>query len=782
MDGRAIAPCDRMLEFAMKKAQGKARVTRGNGKPPDGNSKKVPRGGAASGPRTRSNDAIRRTSATVTSKQDDLARETEDPTGQFLTTNQGLRVNDDQNSLKGGERGPTLLEDFHFREKIMHFDHERIPERIVHARGAGAHGFFQVYEPMTQYTKAHFLSDPSLRTPVFVRFSTVAGSRGSTDLARDVRGFATKFYTEEGVYDLVGNNIPVFFIQDALKFPDVVHAVKPEPHHEMPQAASAHDTFWDFISLMPESMHMIMWVMSDRAIPRSFRMMEGFGVHTFRLVNDKGRTRLVKFHWKPILGVHSVAWDEAQKISGKDPDFHRRDLWEAIENGDFPQWEFGVQIVEEKDELAFGFDMLDPTKLLPEELVPVRRIGRLTLDRNPDNFFAETEQIAFNPGNIVPGIDFSDDPLLQGRLFSYLDTQLLRLGGPNFHEIPINRPIAPVHNLQRDGHMRQMINRGRVSYEPNSLAGNCPFQAGIAQGGFTTRSEVMQGATVRARSRSFFDHFSQAQLFWNSQSDPEKDHLVNALRFELGKVGVTAIRERMVYLLAHVDRDLAERVGGGLGIGIPTRIEGPLNLSIPADANPRDHQPERVKGDVGSSNALSMADTVKNTIRTRKVAILVAEGSDGAAVGAMKKALEAEGAVVKLVAPHLGQLKLGREQVAVDESFLTASSVLYDAVYVPGGESGVGLLKLLPDAGEFVAEAEKHCKAIAGTGAGADFVRHAIASRKPLEMPARVNRVENRHGIILGPDGRDREVAAEFIAAIAKHRDWSREEKHVLMV
>ena len=406
-----------------------------------------------------------------------LKKDTENGTDRFLTTDQGLRINDDQNSLKAGERGPSLLEDFILREKITHFDHERIPERVVHARGAAAHGYFQVYKSLAPLTKAKFLQDPSIKTPVFVRFSTVAGSRGSSDLARDVRGFAVKFYTEEGIFDLVGNNIPVFFIQDAVKFPDLVHAVKPEPHNEIPQAASAHDTFWDFISLMPESMHMIMWVMSDRAIPRSLRMMEGFGVHTFRFVNDKGKACFVKFHWKPLLGVHSVVWDEAQKISGKDPDFHRRDLWEAIDNGDYPEWEFGVQIVEEEDEHKFDFDLLDATKIIPEELVPVKRIGKLTLNRNPDNFFAETEQVAFHPGHIVPGIDFTNDPLLQGRLFSYTDTQLLRLGGPNFHEIPINRPVAELHNNQRDGHMRQTINHGRTSYQPNSIGAGCPMQA-----------------------------------------------------------------------------------------------------------------------------------------------------------------------------------------------------------------------------------------------------------------------------------------------------------------
>src|SRR6187455_59570 len=396
-------------------------------------------------------------------KLTDLQQNKEDSTGQFLTTNQGVRVNDDQNSLKAGERGPSLLEDFILREKITHFDHERIPERVVHARGSAAHGIFRLHEDMSRYTSAGFLCDTNRETPVFVRFSTVAGSRGSSDLARDVRGFAVKFYTDAGNFDLVGNNIPVFFIQDAVKFPDLVHAVKPEPHNEMPQAASAHDTFWDFISLMPESMHMIMWVMSDRAIPRSYRMMEGFGVHTFRFINEAGESHFVKFHWKPLLGVHSVAWDEAQKISGKDPDFHRRDLWEAIENGIFPEWELGVQIVEEKDEHNFAFDLLDPTKIIPEELVPVRRIGRLTLNRNPDNFFAETEQVAFHVGHVVPGIDFTNDPLMQGRLFSYLDTQLKRLGGANFHEIPINRSIAEVHNNQRDGFMRQTINKSRAS-------------------------------------------------------------------------------------------------------------------------------------------------------------------------------------------------------------------------------------------------------------------------------------------------------------------------------
>src|SRR4026209_2557548 len=549
-------------------------------------------------------------------KLDDLSKNIEDSGGEFLTTNQGVRVNDNQNSLKAGDRGPTLLEDFILREKITHFDHERIPERVVHARGSAAHGYFQVYESMAQYTKANFLQDPSAQTPVFVRFSTVVGSRGSTDLARDVRGFAVKFYTEEGNFDLVGNNMPVFFIQDAIKFPDLVHAVKPEPHNEMPQAASAHDTFWDFISLMPESMHMIMWVMSDRAIPRSFRMMEGFGVHTFRFVNERGKARFVKFHWKPLLGVHSVVWDEAQKISGKDPDFHRRDLWEAIENGDFPEWEFGVQIVEEKDEHKFAFDLLDHTKIIPEEIVPVRRIGKLTLNRNPDNFFAETEQVAFHVGNIVPGVDFTNDPLMQGRLFSYLDTQLIRLGGPNFHEIPINRPVAPLHNNQRDGFMRQTVNRGQTSYDPNTLRGGCPFQAGMDMSGFASYAEKIDAQKVRQRSESLFDHFSQASLFYRSQSAAEQNHIVRALRFELGKVETPPIRERMLGLLAQVDTDLANRVAAGLGLSVPKKLDKPMNMSVPADSDPRKFQPKKVTEELEPSPALRMVDNPNFRLKT----------------------------------------------------------------------------------------------------------------------------------------------------------------------
>ncbi len=715
-----------------------------------------------------------------------LERDGEDADGQMLTTNQGLRINDDQNSLKAGDRGPSLLEDFHLREKITHFDHERIPERVVHARGSAAHGVFQVYESMAPYSKAKFLHNPAVKTPVFVRFSTVVGSRGSADLARDVRGFAVKFYTEEGNFDLVGNNMPVFFIQDGVKFPDLVHAVKPEPHHEMPQAASAHDTFWDFISLMPESLHMIMWVMSDRAIPRSFRMMEGFGVHTFRFVNEKGKSRFVKFHWKPLLGVHSVVWDEAQKISGLDPDFHRRDLWESIEQGNYPEWEFGVQMIEEKDEDRFDFDLLDPTKLIPEEVVPVKRIGKLTLNRNPDNFFAETEQVAFHPGHIVSGIDFSNDPLLQGRLFSYTDTQLIRLGGPNFHEIPINRPIAPVHNNQRDGHMRHTINHGRASYHPNSLGGGCPMQAGQDMRGFISYAERIAAGKVRARSEKFFDHISQAALFWNSQSHPEKGHIVQALRFELGKVEVPAIRSRMVGLLAQVDKTLAGLVAQGLGIPVPTKIEGPLNLSVPAGQDPKWFQPKPRTPSLERSAALSMSATVKDTIKTRKVAILAADGVDSAALERMKKALLAEGAQVKVVAPRLGVLRGAAKggEISIDFSFLTAGSVLFDAVYIPGGEQSIEVLKGDAKALMFVKEAYLHCKAIAATDAGIDLLlaahpaqdKTALSHMKGTQPDERtLLRVDE--GIIASRSDKNGRVAAQFIHAIAQHRHWVREMK-----
>jgi catalase len=699
--------------------------------------------------------------------------------GQYLTTNQGLRINNDQDSLKAGERGPSLLEDFHLREKITHFDHERIPERVVHARGSAAHGYFQVYKSLAPLTKAVFLQDPSIKTPVFVRFSTVVGSRGSSDLARDARGFAVKFYTQEGNYDLVGNNIPVFFIQDALKFPDLVHAVKPEPHHEMPQAAAAHDTFWDFISLMPESMHMIMWVMSDRALPRSYRMMEGFGVHTFRLINAKGQARFVKFHWKPLLGLLSVVWDEAQKISGKDPDFHRRDLWDAIEHGAYPEWEFGIQIVEEKDEQKFGFDLLDPTKLIPEEVVPVQRVGKMTLNRNPDNFFSETEQVAFHPGHLVSGIDFSNDPLLQGRLFSYTDTQLIRLGGPNFHEIPINRPVAQVHNNQRDGHMRQAINAGQTNYQPNSLAGGCPMQAKADLGGFVSYAEKMGGEKVRQRSRSFFDHFSQASLFWHSQSEPEQAHIVKAFRFELGKLEVPAIRERMIGMLTQVDPTLAKRVAQGLGLNVPTKPPMPVNQSVPANGNPADYQPTPNKISASRSPALSMTNSVKGGITTRKVAILAGDGVNDADLNGMKKALIEAGAQAKIVAPRLGILTSAKgAQLHIDFSFLTSSSVLFDAVYIPGGDKSIQALQQEDDAVEFVKEAYKHCKTLAATGAGGRFVRMACLGQDTADVSEQEgNQKTEDEGLIIGKEHDIRSVASQFINAMARHRHWARELK-----
>ena len=472
-------------------------------------------------------------------KLDQLEAFRSDATGEALRTNQGVKIADNQNTLKAGGRGPSLLEDFIMREKITHFDHERIPERIVHARGAAARGVFVSYADHSWLTKASFLAAEGKETPVFVRFSTVQGSRGSADTVRDVRGFATKFYTDEGNFDLVGNNMPVFFIQDAIKFPDFVHAVKPEPHNEIPQAQSAHDTFWDFVSLTPESAHMVLWTMSDRALPRSYRAMEGFGVHTFRLINAEGVSRFVKFHWKPVAGAFSLVWDETLKIAGKDPDFNRRDMWESIEMGDYFEWELGVQVVEEADEHKFDFDLLDPTKIIPEELVPVQKLGKMTLNRNPDNFFAETEQAAFHIGHIVPGIDFTNDPLLQGRLFSYTDTQLLRLGGPNFHEIPINRPLCPFHNNQRDAFHRQTIHKGRANYEPNSIDNGWPKETPPAAqgGGFESYPERVEGHKIRNRSESFGDHFSQATLFWNSMSEPEKEHIIGAYTFELGKVG-----------------------------------------------------------------------------------------------------------------------------------------------------------------------------------------------------------------------------------------------------
>ena len=699
------------------------------------------------------------------SKIDDLSINTENGAGQLLTTNQGLKINDNNNSLKAGERGATLLEDFVLREKITHFDHERIPERIVHARGSGAHGVFKLYESQDKYTKAAFLNDTTVETPVFVRFSTVAGSRGSSDLARDVRGFAVKFYTSEGNYDLVGNNMPVFFIQDAMKFPDLIHAVKPEPHNEMPQAASAHDTFWDFISLMPESMHMIMWAMSDRALPRSFRMMEGFGVHTFRLINSKNESVFVKFHWKPLLGVHSIAWDEAQNISGKDSDFHRRDLWESIEAGNFPEWELGLQIIPEADEFNYSFDLLDPTKLIPEELIPVIRVGKMTLNRNPDNFFAETEQVAFHPGHIVPGIDFSNDPLLQGRLFSYTDTQLSRLGSPNFHELPINRCLSPMHNNQRDGHMRHTINAAETSYHPNSISGGSPMQAKAEEGGFVSHTERIDAVKVRNRSKSFFDHFSQATLFFNSQSKPEQQHIIDALIFELGKVEKVHIKERMLGLLTQVDKNLAAKVASELGLPVPEAPKKPMNHGVSADANGKDTEPTHVKPIADKSAALSMEGTIKNTIKTRKVAFIIANGVKDESLNKMKKALMGKGATVKLISLKQGTITTeDGKQIPVDGSFLTDASVLYDAIYVPDGKKSIAALITEPNAIYFVNEAYKHCKAIA---TGADGV--ALLKETFVKQMESKNLNMEEDGVIT--DGN----IDKFIGCIAKHRFWNRE-------
>lgn len=707
-----------------------------------------------------------KSSSNKSQKTVDLQADTEEADNALLTNNQGVSINDDHQSLKAGERGPTLLEDFLLREKITHFDHERIPERVVHARGSGAHGYFELDKSLTKVTRAAFLQEAGGRTPVFVRFSTVAGSRGSTDLARDVRGFAIKFYTTEGNFDLVGNNMPVFFIQDAIKFPDLIHAVKPEPHNEIPQAASAHDTFWDFISLTPESAHMIMWLMSDRAIPRSFRMMEGFGVHTFRLVNAKGESTFIKWRLKPALGMKSVLWDEAQRISGADPDFHRRDLWEAIDAGNFPEWQVGVQLIPEKDEHQFDFDLLDPTKIVPEELVPVTPIGRLVLDRNPDNFFAEVEQVAFHTGHVVPGIDFTNDPLLQGRLFSYTDTQLIRLGGPNFHEIPINRPLSPPHNNQRDGFMRQTINRGQASYSPNTLGRGFPRQAKIAEGGFASFAERIDAAKIRARSPSFTDHFTQAAMFFHSQSEIEQRHIVNALRFELGKCFNPAVRERVLFLLSQIDGDLAAQVGSGLGLAAPKRIEGHLNENYGADVDPKTVQPKKFTGKPHDSPSLSIIRSARPGMETAKVAVLLADGFDEAAVKSFSQAIVAAGGQAKIVAPH-GGVVVGDKggELPVDFSLPTVCSVLFDAVYVAGGAACADALRGETRAIEFVEEAHKHCKAIAATGAAVEFL---ASTRVAISIEAK------DVAVVTGGQSA-KQAAADFVEAVSQHRNWERE-------
>lgn len=677
----------------------------------------------------------------LTSKDEDLAKAT---TADLLpmNTNVGQAVSTDQNSLRAGSRGPTLLEDFVLREKLQHFDHERIPERIVHARGAAAHGVFELYESLSDLTSAKVLTDTSLKTPVFVRFSTVAGSRGSADTARDVRGFAVKFYTTEGNWDIVGNNIPVFFIQDAIKFPDLIHAVKPEPHNEIPQAQSAHDTFWDFISLTPESMHMIMWVMSDRAIPRSFNLMEGFGVHTFRLVNAEGKSTFVKFHWKPVLGVHSLVWDEALKISGKDPDFHRRSMWEAINDGNYYEWEFGIQTLAQEDELKFDFDILDAAKLWPEEILPVRRIGKMTLNRNVDNYFSETEQVAFNVTNIVPGIDLSNDPLLQGRTFSYLDTQLSRLGSPNFTELPINRPLGSISNNQRDAQMRYTINKGRVSYAPASLDDHEPDEVTPATGGFVSYPEQVGGQKVRVRSESFGDHFGQAKLFWNSMTGPEKEHIAKALQFELSHVETRQVRQRAIANLKQINDVLGSQVAAALG-EMDEVLEGYVKPSGTIDSVEETNLLEKAtstataSGGVQSSDALSMEKGQPAGPKGRKVAILVEAGVDTNQVSRIIKDLLAEGAKGEIVGPHIGDITGTAGPVTATQSFAGTGSVLFDGVFVPGGAGSIAALSDNADVTAFIAETYKHAKAIGGSSEAAGLIAAALPKEvtNPAEQP-----------------------------------------------
>ncbi|MGH6646922.1 catalase [Aquabacterium sp.] len=685
------------------------------------------------------------TNATIGS----LDRVRVDSGGQVLTTNQGVPIGDNQNSLKAGLRGPTLLEDFILREKITHFDHERIPERIVHARGSAAHGFFEAYKPLDKVTRAAPFQEAGKVTPVFVRFSTVAGERGSVDTARDVRGFAVKFYTDEGNWDLVGNNIPVFFIQDAMKFPDLVHAVKPEPHHGMPQAASAHDTFWDFVSLMPESTHMLMWAMSDRAIPRSYRMMQGFGVHTYRLINAKGESTFVKFHWKPLQGTHSLVWDEAVKIAGADADFHRRDLWEAIEAGDYPEWELGLQLFTEEQAEGFSFDVLDATKLIPEELVPVTPVGRMVLNRNPDNFFAETEQVAFCVAHVVPGIDFSNDPLLAGRIHSYVDTQISRLGGPNFHEIPINSPIAPVHNNQRDGLHRQAIPRGRVAYEPNSLGGGCPFQAGAK--GFVSFPQPIQDDKVRGKPEKFAEHYNQATLFFNSQTEVEKAHIIGAFRFELSKLTVPAIRERMVASLRHVSDELASAVAEGLGIDLPAPLPKALDKAP--------------KPEVSASPALSLTHLPGEIgIRTRKVAVLAANGMEGESVAKVQEALVKLGAVPQLVGVRLGKVTThGGDVLEVDASMENTPAVLFDALILPCGQEAVDALAKDGHTMEFIKDQYRHCKPILALGLSEQLLDKA-------GIPATLPSGAKDDALIKVQPSQVGPVIQDFIDAIEKHR------------
>ncbi|TBD27629.1 catalase [Rhizobium ruizarguesonis] len=660
-----------------------------------------------------------------------------------LTTAQGGPVSDDQNTLRVGARGPALIDDFHFREKIFHFDHERIPERVVHARGYGAHGYFETYESLAAYTRADLFQRPGEKTPAFVRFSTVAGSKGSFDLARDVRGFAVKIYTQQGNWDLVGNNIPVFFIQDAIKFPDVIHSVKPEPDKEFPQAQSAHDNFWDFITLTPESMHMIMWVMSDRAIPRSFRFMEGFGVHTFRFVNATDESTFVKFHWKPKLGLQSVAWNEAVKINGADPDFHRRDLWQSIQSGAFPEWELCVQLFDQDFADTFDFDILDPTKLIPEEILPVKPIGRLVLDRMPDNFFAETEQVAFMTQNVPPGIDFSNDPLLQGRNFSYLDTQLKRLGGPNFTHLPINAPKCPFHNFQQDGHMAMRNPVGRVNYQPNSW-NQGPRESPVQ--GYRHFPAEEQGPKVRLRAESFADHYSQARQFYISQTPPEQRHIAAALIFELSKVETPVIRERMVSHLMNIDETLASKVGHALGF---------KSMPKPADAAMPTRQ------DLEPSPGLSIIERGPKRFEGRKLGILVSDGTDAAIFKALLAEITEQKATFEVIAPKIGGVTLSDGNwIEAHQMIDGGPSVLYDAVALLPSAEGTGDLLKEATARDFVADAFVHCK----------FIGYVETALRLMQKAGIADSLDE--GVIALGAAKD---VTTFIKALGKLRIWGRE-------
>jgi len=726
--------------------------------PPQGPHRSMPSPTTAAGTLSEKNASLKSGPATLEpqSLEGSLASKRVNSEGQMLTTNQGVPISNNQDSLKAGLRGPTLLEDFVLREKITHFDHERIPERIVHARGSGAHGYFEVYAPLTDLTRAAPFREAGKRTPVFVRFSTVAGERGSADTARDVRGFAVKFYTDEGNWDLVGNNMPVFFIQDAMKFPDLIHAAKPEPHNQMPQAATAHDTFWDFVSLMPESTHMLMWAMSDRAIPRSYRMMQGFGVHTFRLVNAQGKSTFCKFHWKPRLGTHSLVWDEAVKVMGADPDFHRRDLWEAIESGNYPEWELGLQLFSEAEAEKFSFDVLDSTKLIPEELIPVKAVGRMVLNRNPDNFFAETEQVAFCTAHVVPGIDFSNDPLLHGRIHSYVDTQITRLGGANFHEIPINAPIVPVHNNQRDGFHRQAIARGRVAYEPNSLGGGCPFQAGAA--GFASFPKAIEPNNspvdkVRGKPEKFAEHYAQAKLFYASQTEVEQAHIRGAFRFELSKLTVPAIRVRMVSSLLNVSKELATALAQDLGIDLPEPMPRAVK-SVP-------------KSEIAASPALSLkALPGDGGIATRKIAIVLADGIESEAITDLIEALNAAGAVTRLLGTRLGSVSSDDgEPLEIDATLENSPAVLFDALVLPGGGKAVDSLCLDGHALEFVKDQYRHCKTILALG---DSSRILLKAGIPLARTS-------DPGLLIETQDGSKPSARSFIAAIERHRHFERD-------